>query len=115
MVLHRLMISPLAMGAGGLEVAQAMAGRPYQLCMPEAWAVELTGESPPWVSANMVTELGATSTVFPAYEAVRPFLRSQGLKEDFEPWAADPFHLLFETPSALAGGRKPCTLPVSRA
>ena len=120
----------LAMGAGGLEVARAMAGQPYHLRMPEVWGVQLTGELPPWVSAkdvilemlrrhgvdgglgrvveyhgpglaslsamdrhviaNMGTELGATSTVFPADAAVRDFLRAQGRDGDFTPLAADP-------------------------
>ncbi len=35
------------------------------------------------VIANMGTELGATSTVFPADEAVRAFLRQQGREDDF--------------------------------
>ena len=44
----------LAIGAGGLEVALAMAGEPFYLPMPEIWGVELTGELPPWVSAKDV-------------------------------------------------------------
>jgi len=44
----------LAMGAGGLAVAMAMAGEPYYLNMPGIWGVELTGELPPWVSAKDV-------------------------------------------------------------
>ncbi|MGH3500066.1 MAG: aconitate hydratase [Nocardioidaceae bacterium] len=35
------------------------------------------------VIANMGAELGATTTVFPADEAVRSFLRSQGREDDF--------------------------------
>ncbi|MGA9523481.1 MAG: aconitate hydratase [Myxococcaceae bacterium] len=122
-------IGMLAMGAGGLEVAMAMAGEPYHLKMPEIWGVRLEGELPDWVSAkdiilellrrhgvrggvgrvieyrgpgldrlqvmdrhvlaNMGTELGATSTVFPADEEVRRFLRSQGREGDFTPLLAD--------------------------
>jgi aconitate hydratase len=96
----------LAFGAGGLEVATAMAGEPMYVRMPKVMGVELTGRLPDWVSAkdvilemlrrhgvdggrgrvieyfgpglaslsamdrhviaNMGTELGATSTVFPS-------------------------------------------------
>jgi len=38
------------------------------------------------VIANMGTELGATSTVFPSDEAVRFFLRQQGRESDWEEW-----------------------------
>jgi aconitate hydratase len=44
----------LAIGAGGLEVAQAMAGEPYYLKMPSIWGVRLSGELPDWVSAKDV-------------------------------------------------------------
>lgn len=44
----------LAIGTGGLDVAQAMAGRPLRLRMPRIWAVELTGTLPDWVSAKDV-------------------------------------------------------------
>ncbi|MFB6098137.1 MAG: aconitate hydratase [Salinibacter sp.] len=122
-------IGMLAIGAGGLDVAMAMAGKPYTINMPEVWGVKLTGELPDWVSAkdviltmlerhdvdgavnqiieyygpgldslscmdrhviaNMGTELGATSTVFPADEEVRRFLRRQGREEAFREIGAD--------------------------
>ncbi len=122
-------IGMLAIGAGGLEVAMAMAGEPYRLTMPEIWGVKLTGELPPWVSAkdvilemlrrhdvdggvgrvieyygpglkslsamdrhviaNMGTELGATSTVFPSDDHVRTFLRAQGREEEWTELTAD--------------------------
>jgi aconitate hydratase len=122
-------IGMLAIGAGGLDVAMAMAGKPYTINMPEVWGVELTGELPDWVSAkdviltmlerhdvdgavnqiieyygpgldslscmdrhviaNMGTELGATSTVFPADDEVRDFLRRQGREESFRELKAD--------------------------
>lgn len=122
-------IGMLAMGAGGLEVAMAMAGHPYHINMPRIWGVKLTGDLPDWVSAkdvilemlrrhgvdggigkiieyygpglaglsamdrhviaNMGTELGATSTVFPSDEEVRRFLRSQGREEDWSQLLAD--------------------------
>jgi aconitate hydratase len=44
----------LAIGAGGLEVAMAMAGEPLYTKMPEIWGVKLTGELPDWVSAKDV-------------------------------------------------------------
>ena len=44
----------LAIGAGGLDVAAAMAGEPFHLQMPEVVAVHLTGELGPWVSAKDV-------------------------------------------------------------
>ncbi len=122
-------IGMLAIGAGGLDVAMAMAGKPYTINMPEVWGVKLTGELPDWVSAkdviltmlerydvdgglgriieyygpgldslscmdrhviaNMGTELGATSTVFPADEEVRRFLERQGREEAFQEIRAD--------------------------
>ncbi|WP_420749041.1 aconitate hydratase [Rhodococcus sp. O3] len=42
------------------------------------------------VIANMGAELGATTTVFPADDAVREFLRSEGREDDFIEVAADP-------------------------
>jgi aconitate hydratase len=47
-------IGMLAIGAGGLEVALAIAGEPFHLRMPEIWGVELTGRLPDWVSAKDV-------------------------------------------------------------
>jgi len=44
----------LAIGAGGLEVALAIAGSPYYLNMPQIFGVYLTGELPDWVSAKDV-------------------------------------------------------------
>jgi aconitate hydratase len=119
----------LALGAGGLEVALAMAGEPLYLTMPEIWGVKLTGKLPDWVSAkdvvlemlrrhdvdggvgkiieyygpglanltamdrhviaNMGTELGATTTVFPSDDAVRRFLKQQGRETDWVELLAD--------------------------
>lgn len=44
----------LAMGAGGLEIAFAMAGKPYHIKMPKVMGVKLTGTLPDWVSAKDV-------------------------------------------------------------
>ncbi len=119
----------LAIGAGGLDVAMAMAGQPFYLKMPEIWGVKLTGQLPDWVSAkdvilemlrrhdvdgglgyiieyygpgiksltamdrhviaNMGTELGATSTVFPSDEVVRQFLREQDRVDAWSELVAD--------------------------
>ncbi|MFA4901412.1 MAG: aconitate hydratase [Desulfobaccales bacterium] len=44
----------LAIGAGGLDVALALAGQPFYLPMPEILGVKLTGRFQPWVSAKDV-------------------------------------------------------------
>ncbi|MDR5696060.1 MAG: aconitate hydratase [Armatimonadota bacterium] len=44
----------LAIGAGGLDVAMAMAGEPYHLIMPKVVLVRLTGRLGPWVSGKDV-------------------------------------------------------------
>jgi aconitate hydratase len=44
----------LAMGAGGLEVAMAMAGEPFFVRMPRIMGIQLTGNLPDWVSAKDV-------------------------------------------------------------
>lgn len=120
----------LAFGAGGLEVATAMAGRPLYIRMPTVMGVRLVGRLPDWVSAkdvilemlrrhgvdggsgkiveyfgpgldaltamdrhviaNMGTELGATSTVFPSDGVVRDFLVSQGREDAWREILADP-------------------------
>lgn len=47
-------IGCLAMGAGGLDVAVAMAGGPYYITMPKTVKVNLTGKLRPFVSAKDV-------------------------------------------------------------
>jgi len=119
----------LAIGAGGLEVAMAMAGEPFFTKKPKVWGVKLTGKLPDWVSAkdvilemlrrhgvdggvgkiveyygpglqsltamdrhviaNMGAELGATTSVFPADNAVRDFLKRQSREQDFREILAD--------------------------
>ncbi|MGM0588278.1 MAG: aconitate hydratase [Bacteroidota bacterium] len=119
----------LAIGAGGLDVAFAIAGEPMYMKMPKVLGVELKGELPDWVSAkdvvlellrrydvdgatgyvieyfgeglknlstmdrhviaNMGTEMGATSTVFPADGEVRRFMEAQGRGEDYAELVAD--------------------------
>ena len=122
-------IGMLAIGAGGLDVAMAIAGEPYHLRMPEVWGVRLVGKLPDWVSAkdvilemlrrhsvdggvgriieyqgpgleslsamdrhviaNMGTELGATTTVFPSDQEVRRYLQRHGREADWQELAAD--------------------------
>lgn len=119
----------LAIGAGGLDVAFAIAGEPMYMKMPKVLGVELKGELPDWVSAkdvvlemlrrydvdgatgyvieyfgeglknlstmdrhvlaNMGTEMGATSTVFPADGEVRRFMESQERRNEFRELVAD--------------------------
>ncbi|MGE5838555.1 MAG: aconitate hydratase [Deltaproteobacteria bacterium] len=47
-------VSMLGIGAGGLDVALAMAGYPYHLPCPRVLGVKLTGTLPDWVSAKDV-------------------------------------------------------------
>lgn len=122
-------IGMFAVGAGGLEVALAMAGEPLYFKMPEVLGVELTGELPEWVSAkdvvlemlrrydvnggvgkvieyygpglkslsamdrhviaNMGTEMGATTSLFPSDEMTQQFFRQQGRESEWVPLAAD--------------------------
>lgn len=44
----------LSFGAGGIDVAMAMAGEPMYLKMPKVLGVKLTGKLPAWVSAKDV-------------------------------------------------------------
>lgn len=47
-------VSMLAIGAGGLDVAMAMAGRPYCMTCLKVMEVKLVGELKPWVRAKDV-------------------------------------------------------------
>jgi len=118
-----------ALGAGGLDVAFAIAGEPMYLKMPKVMGVKLTGNLPDWVSAkdmvlemlrrldvkgargyvleyygpgldqlsamdrhviaNMGTEMGATTTVFPSDQEVKRFLREQHREQDWQELVAD--------------------------
>ncbi len=123
-------VGMFAVGAGGLDVAVAMAGYGYDLACPRVVAVELTGALPAWVEAkdvilellrrvsvrggrgsvfeftgpgvaglsvtqratiaNMITETGATTAVWPSDEQTRAWLVAQDREADFVPLAADP-------------------------
>lgn len=120
----------LAIGAGGIDVAAAMAGEPFYLKMPRVVGIRLTGSLKPGVGAkdlaleitrrftvkggtgcvleyfgpglaglsvpqrmtlaNMGTETGATSSVFPADEQVKRYLKAQKREKDYCSLAADP-------------------------
>lgn len=122
-------IGMLAIGAGGLDVAVAMAGGEYYITMPRIVRVELTGKlrggvsskdiilevlrqctvkggvnkvfeyAGPGVSTltvperatitNMGAELGATTSIFPADDMTRAFLKAQDRESDFVALAAD--------------------------
>lgn len=45
-------VGELSMGAGGLDVARALAGEAYYIIMPEVVQIRLLGELPPFVSAK---------------------------------------------------------------
>ena len=58
----------LAFGAGGLDVALALAGQPFYLVMPEVLGIRLTGRFPAWVSAkDVILELLRRLTVKGGY------------------------------------------------
>ncbi|RJP73320.1 MAG: aconitate hydratase [Candidatus Abyssobacteria bacterium SURF_17] len=51
-------LTMLAVGAGGLEVAMAMAGRPFYLMYPKTWGIRVKGKLAPWVSGkDLILEL----------------------------------------------------------
>jgi len=57
-------VGMLAIGAGGLDVAVALAGAPFYLTMPQVLKVELIGELPPWSTAkDVILELLRRMTV----------------------------------------------------
>ena len=119
----------IAIGAGGLDVALAMAGEPFHLELPSIKGIKLVGTLAPFVSAkdvilgvlrelgvkgglnkileyfgpgvktlsvpergtiaNMGTETGATTSVFPSDEVTRSFLKGQGRGEQWMALEAD--------------------------
>lgn len=57
-------IGMIAIGAGGLEVASAMAGEPFYMRMPKIVGVHLKGKLPDWVTAkDIILELLRRLTV----------------------------------------------------
>ena len=66
-------IGMIAMGAGGLDVALAMAGKAYKLVYPKVIGIRLTGALQPWVSAKdiilkVLSILGSKGNVGTAVE-----------------------------------------------
>jgi len=122
-------VGMFALGAGGLDVAFAIAGEPMYLKMPKVLGVELKGEMPDWVSAkdlvlemlrrydvkgargyvieyfgeglkelstmdrhviaNMGTEMGATTSVFPSDDEVRRFMKQNNREDEWTELKAD--------------------------
>ena len=120
----------LAIGAGGLDVAAAMAGWPFYLKKQKIIGVHLKGRLAPWsaakdialellkrlsirgavncvleyfgegvesltvpqraTAANVGTETGATSSIFPSDEKTLAFLRAQGREIGYLPLSRDP-------------------------
>lgn len=76
----------LAIGAGGLDVALAMAGRPFKLACPAVVGVRLTGSLPPWVAAKdvilkLLSILGSKGNVDTAVEYFGPGVASLSVPE----------------------------------
>jgi aconitate hydratase len=70
----------LAFGAGGLDVALALAGQPFYLVMPEVVGISLTGRFPSWVSAkDVILELLRRLTVKGGYGKILEYF-GPGLK-----------------------------------
>jgi len=70
-------IGMLAIGAGGLDVAVAMAGGPFYLSMPRVLKVELSGALPPWSSAkDVILEILRRLTVSGGYGKILEFAGS---------------------------------------
>lgn len=65
-------LAMIAIGAGGLDVALALAGKPFYLICPKVSKINLTGKLKPWVSAKDIilkvleifTTKGNVNTVF---------------------------------------------------
>ncbi|MBM3292587.1 aconitate hydratase, partial [Candidatus Bathyarchaeota archaeon] len=123
-------VGMLSIGAGGLDVAAAMAGEPFTFKMPQIVGIELTGTLKPMVSAkdvalevlrilgtkggvgkileyfgpgvktlsiperstiaNVGTETGATTSIFPSDNMTKKFLKTQSRIEDWIKLEADP-------------------------
>ncbi|MCE5337007.1 MAG: aconitate hydratase, partial [Desulfobacteraceae bacterium] len=74
-------VSVLGIGAGGLDVAIALAGHPYHLPCPAILGVKLTGALPDWVSAKdvileMLRRYGVKGCIGKIVEYYGPGVRS---------------------------------------
>lgn len=79
-------IGSFAIGAGGLDVAVAMAGMPYRIKYPKVVGVKLTGELPDWVSAkdvilDLLRRLGAKGGVGKVLEYLGPGIKTLSVPE----------------------------------
>lgn len=79
-------IGMLAIGAGGLDVALAMAGQPFKLTYPAVTGIRLTGALPAWVSAkdvilHVLSILGSKGNVGTAIEYFGPGVASLSVPE----------------------------------
>lgn len=71
----------LAIGAGGLEVAMAMAGHPFHVTMPKVFGIKLKGKMPDWVSAkDIILEMLRRRTVKGGVDCVFEYY-GPGLKQ----------------------------------
>lgn len=76
----------LAIGAGGLDVAVAMAGGPFYLNVPEVLKVNLNGNLPPWVGAkdiilDLLRRLSVSGGIGKIIEYGGPGLRGLSIPE----------------------------------
>lgn len=79
-------IGMLAMGAGGLDVALAMAGKPFKLIFPRVIGIRLSGSLPAWVAAKdvilqVLAILGSKGNVGTAVEYFGPGVKSLSVPE----------------------------------
>jgi aconitate hydratase len=79
-------IGMLAIGAGGLDVALAMAGEPFKLTFPAVTGIRLTGALQPWVSAKdvilkVLSILGSKGNVGTAVEYFGPGVNTLSVPE----------------------------------
>ena len=79
-------IGMLAMGAGGLDVALAMAGVPFKLTYPTIVGIRLTGQLRPWVAAKdiilkVLETLGSKGNVGTAVEYFGPGVATLSVPE----------------------------------
>ena len=79
-------IGMVAMGAGGLDVALAMAGKPFKLSFPRVIGIRLSGALPAWVAAKdvilqVLAILGSKGNVGTAVEYFGPGVKSLSVPE----------------------------------
>lgn len=79
-------VGSLAIGAGGLNVAAAMAGEPFTLKCPKVVGVKLTGKLPDWVSAKdvileLLRRVDVKGSVGMIYEYFGPGVRTLSVPE----------------------------------